>query len=280
MTANRDLERIETDREFPMKRYFRLLSLFFLLLLLLTLLRFHQELLSLVDSNRGDFLSISILIILVCSILLFGTRTFRTLYGAYQVHRTLLDVEMNISEIFARIKPASVDKRRDRMVEVMTAAETCKLNTTAMFVVNSNKDKGASQETARSIIDRDFQEMTSFRNNKRGARINAFAFEALLRGQFKAARNHILTKQKEAIQKGRDEPAIISALARLLNIPQGMDLAKVEDELTKDNPLGLFPVKLHLAIKLWKHPTKMRYRKGDRVYLGWDALEDRSSGEA
>lgn len=214
----------------------------------------------------------AIITIVVAGLLLLALRFSVTGYRAYLVHRTLLEIEICLMEMFARLSPQGVDKRRDRMVDIMTAAEKCKVNEGASFVVNINQDKGATQKTAREIISADKQDLSGFRTKRRSARLNAFALEAALNGQFRAARNQILVKKQEAFKQGKEQPEVISGLLELLNLPRDLSEQQIEEELAKKNPLGVFPVVVQTAIRFWGHPGKLRYRKDGVDLSGWEAL--------
>lgn len=256
-----------------MTRILRTFNLIVPLVAILFLLIFFSTLMDHIMSDELPFVLIAVLFVVFCLVMILVLRTGTIWYQTYQHHRTLLDIEMNLTELFRRINPNGVDKRRTRMVEVMTLAEECKQNKTARVLVNSNHDRGASQETAREIIDRDAKDLSSFRTGRRSARVNAYAYEALLKGQFKAARNHILSKQLEAIRKERELPNIIPALHCLLKLPSRMNADQIEAELEKNNPLGVFPWSLYLAIRFWRHPSRMSFRQGESIQRGWDALE-------
>ncbi|MGD9679536.1 MAG: hypothetical protein AB7W16_00015 [Candidatus Obscuribacterales bacterium] len=216
----------------------------------------------------------AIVAIVVAGLLLLVLRFSITGYRAYLVHRTLLEIEICLMEMFARLSPQGVDKRRDRMVDIMTAAEKCKVNESASFVVNINQDKGATQKTAREIISADKQDLSGFRGKRRSARLNAFALEAALKGQFRAARNQILVKKQEAFKQGKEQPEVISGLLELLNLPRDLSEQQIEEELAKKNPLGVFPVVVQTAIRFWSHPGKLRYRKDGVDLTGWEALSE------
>ncbi|MCA9801672.1 MAG: hypothetical protein KC777_06780 [Cyanobacteria bacterium HKST-UBA02] len=214
----------------------------------------------------------AIVAIVVAGLLLLALRFSITGYRAYLVHRTLLEIEICLMEMFARLSSQGVDKRRDRMVDIMTAAEKCKVNESASFVVNINQDKGATQKTAREIISADKQDLSGFRSKRRSARLNAFALEAALNGQFRAARNQILVKKQEAFKQGKEQPEVISGLLELLSLPRDLSEQQIEEELAKKNPLGVFPVVVQTAIRFWSHPGKLRYRKDGVDLTGWEAL--------
>lgn len=256
-----------------MTRILRAINTIIPLVAILFLITFFNPLMEHILTDEIPIVLFAVLLLVFCLLAIIALRTASNWFQAYQHHRTLLDIEMNLNELFRRINPNGVDKRRNRMVEVMTLAEECKQNRTARVLVNANHDRGASQETAREIIDRDAKDLGSFRTNRRSARVNAYAYEALLKGQFKAARNHILSKQLEAYRKERELPNIIPALLSLLKLPSRMTVSQIETELEKNNPLGVFPWSLYLAIRFWRHPSGMSFKQGESIYKGWEALE-------
>ncbi len=191
-------------------------------------------------------------------------------YKAYRFHRLLLEAELSLQEQFLRLSPSGVDKRRDRMLDIMRAAEECQTKPLVLM----NHDKGSVQKTARGIIESDKSDLSGFRTKRRSARVNAFAYEAILIGALMAARNHILQSQLAAVQKGSSLPEILPAFGELLKIdiisPAEMSIAQA---LKEKNPVGVFPAALWSAVKFWRHPKHLTYVNPDGDTLeGWAAL--------
>jgi hypothetical protein len=209
--------------------------------------------------------------VIVATAVLFSLRLARPAYRIYMVHRALLETEMCLLEMFARLSPGGVDKRRDRMVEIMTAAETCR-NQQARILV-SGQENGGTQKTARGIISADQKDLASYRSNRRSARINAFALEAVLRCRPKAARSQILAKQLQALQKASEPPEVIPALGRLLGIPLVATEVQIKALLEEDRSLDGLPIVIGMAARIWRHPGELTFTDKDgRSLQGWDAL--------
>lgn len=219
---------------------------------------------------RGSIIFICILVIVIASALFIVIKAAPQWYKAYRFHRLLLEAELTLHEQFLRLSPTGVDKRRDRMLDIMRAAEECQTKP----MVLANHDKGSVQKTARGIIDADKNDLSGYRTKRRSARVNAFAFEAILKGSLMAARSHILQSQLAAVQKGSSLPEILPAFGELLKIdivtPTEISIASA---LKEKNPVGVFPAALWSAVKFWHHPKGLTFVNPDGDTLeGWAAL--------
>lgn len=207
------------------------------------------------------------------SLLLLMLNLAKPAYKAYKMHRNLLEVEMCLVEMFARLSPGGVDKRRDRMVDIMTAAERCK-NTNAQIVI-IGQEKGGTQKTARGIIAADQKDQAGYRCNRRSARLNAFALEAVLKSRPKAAKSQILAKRLQALEKGGELPEIIPALSRLLRIPLAPNEAQINALLAEDVSLDELPIVIGTAVRFFRHPKELEFTTSDgTVVRGWNALSE------
>ncbi len=211
-----------------------------------------------------------ILVMVISAVLLIFIKAAPQWYKAYRFHRLLLEAEMTLQEQFLRLSAGGVDKRRDRMLDIMRAAEECQIKP----MVLANHDKGSVQKTARGIIDSDKADLSGYRSKRRSGRINAFALEAILKGSLMAARSHILQSQLAAVQKGSSLPEILPAFGELLKIdiisPTEMSIASA---LKEKNPVGIFPAALWGAVKFWRHPKHLTFTTPDGDTLeGWAAL--------
>lgn len=211
-----------------------------------------------------------IVIAVVATLLLLALKLGPQWYKAYRFHRLLLEAELTLQEHFLRLSPGGVDKRRDRMLDIMRAAEECQTKP----LILANHDKGSVQKTARGIIEADKSDLSGYRSKRRSARINAFALEAILRGSLMAARSHILQNQLQAVQKGSSLPEILPAFGELLKInviaPNETSIARA---LQEKNPVGVFPAAIWSAVKFWRHPKHLTYITPDgEILVGWSAL--------
>lgn len=212
-----------------------------------------------------------VIFVVVATVLLFSLKLAAPAYRAYKLHRSLLEAEMCLMEMFARLSPGGVDRRRDRMVEIMTAAETCRNQHAQILVIG--QEKGGTQKTARGIIEADQKDQASFRSNRRSARINAFALEAILKSRPRAAKSQILAKRLQALEKGSEPPEVIPALSRLLGIPLAPSEAQIKALLAEDVALNELPIIIGSAVKFFRHPKELTYIASDgSVLQGWDAL--------
>lgn len=220
---------------------------------------------------RASVIFACIVIAVVATLLLLALKLGPQWYQTYRFHRLLIEVEMTLQEQFLRLSPTGVDKRRDRMLDIMRAAEECQTKPLVLM----NHDKGSVQKTARGIIEADKNDLSGYRTKRRSARVNAFALDAILSGALLAARSHILQSQLQALQKGSSLPEIIPAFGELLKIdvvtPTETSIAKA---LKEKNPVGVFPAAIWSAVKFWRHPKHLRYvtPNGDSL-TGWAALE-------
>ncbi len=221
-------------------------------------------------SYKASAIFICILLLIIGGILFIVIKSAPHWYKAYRFHRLLLEAELMLHEQFLRLSPSGVDKRRDRMLDIMRAAEECQ--TKPMILMNH--DKGSVQKTARGIIESDKSDLSGYRTKRRSARINAFALEAILKGSLMAARSHILQSQLAAVQKSSSLPEILPAFGELLKIdiitPTEISIASA---LKEKSPLGAFPAALWSAVKFWRHPKHLSYVTPDGETLeGWAAL--------
>lgn len=194
--------------------------------------------------------------------------------STYGLHRALTEAEMNLSELFERLSAKGVDTRRDRMVSIMKEAESCRPAATISI------DQGGSptQETARGIISSDRDDLAKFRTKRGHCRINAFVFEAVLKGHFVAARNHVLDKQLEALAKKSELPRLIPVLANILDLDlQPVAVSQVEAAIKARPDFGPQIRALWLVNRIWQHPAIKHTKKlpdgTTRVLTGWAALE-------
>lgn len=220
---------------------------------------------------RATILFSAILVIVVAIVLLVLLRGSLQFHKAYRLHRLLLEAEMTLQEQFLRLSPGGVDRRRDRMLDIMRAAEECQTKP----VVLMNHDKGSVQKTARGIISADQNDLSGYRTKRRSARINAFALEALLKGRLLAARNHILQSQLNALQSGSSLPEILPALAELLKIEiVSITEAQILKAQKDKNPFGTFPAAIGSAVRFFRHPKELVYTDSEGNTLsGWAALQ-------
>lgn len=211
-----------------------------------------------------------ILFIVVAAVLLLVLKLAPQWYKVYRFHRLLLEAELTLQEHFLRLSPGGVDKRRDRMLDIMRAAEECQTKP----MILANHDKGSVQKTARGIIESDKNDLSGYRNKRRSARINAFALEAILKGSLMAARSHILQNQLQAVQKGSSLPEILPAFGELLKIDViAPSEASIASTLKEKNPVGVFPAAIWSAVKFWRHPKHLTFTTPDGNTLeGWAAL--------
>lgn len=211
-----------------------------------------------------------VLFIVVATVLLIIIKAAPQWYKAYRFHRLLLEAELTLQEHFLRLSPGGVDKRRDRMLDIMRAAEECQNKP----MILANHDKGSVQKTARGIIESDKSDLSGYRSKRRSARINAFALEAILRGSLMAARSHILQNQLQAVQKGSSLPEILPAFGELLKIDVvAPSEASIASALKEKNPVGVFPAAIWSAVKFWRHPKHLTYVTPDGdTLVGWSAL--------
>ncbi len=219
---------------------------------------------------RATIVLTAILVLILATVLLIVIKALPQWYKAYRFHRLLLEAELTLQEHFLRLSPGGVDKRRDRMLDIMRAAEECQTKP----MILANHDKGSVQKTARGIIESDKSDLSGYRNKRRSARINAFALEAILRGSLMAARSHILQNQLQAVQKGSSLPEILPAFGELLKIdviaPSETSIASA---LKEKNPVGVFPAAIWSAVKFWRHPKHLTYVTPDGdTLVGWSAL--------
>lgn len=219
---------------------------------------------------RATIVLTAILVLILATVLLIFIKALPQWYKAYRFHRLLLEAELTLQEHFLRLSPGGVDKRRDRMLDIMRAAEECQTKP----MILANHDKGSVQKTARGIIESDKSDLSGYRNKRRSARINAFALEAILRGSLMAARSHILQNQLQAVQKGSSLPEILPAFGELLKIdviaPSETSIASA---LKEKNPVGVFPAAIWSAVKFWRHPKHLTYVTPDGdTLVGWSAL--------
>jgi hypothetical protein len=194
--------------------------------------------------------------------------------STYGLHRALTEAEMNLSELFERLSAKGVDSRRDRMVGIMKEAESCRPAATISI------DRGGSptQETARGIINSDKDDQAKFRKKRGHCRINAFVFEAVLKGHFVAARNHVLDKQLEALAKNSELPRLIPVLANMLDLDlHPTAVGQVEAAIKARPDFGPQIRALWLVNRIWQHPAIKHTEKlpdgTTRVLTGWEALE-------
>lgn len=219
---------------------------------------------------RAAAISTAILVTVIALGLFIAIKAAPQWYKAYRFHRLLLEAELTLQEHFLRLSPGGVDKRRDRMLDIMRAAEECQTKP----MILANHDKGSVQKTARGIIDADKNDLSGYRNKRRSARVNAFALEAILRGSLMAARNHILQNQLQAVQKGSSLPEILPAFGELLKVdiiaPNEVSIARA---LQEKNPVGVFPAAIWSAVKFWRHPKHLTYVTPEgETLVGWPAL--------
>lgn len=221
-----------------------------------------------------SWLAIGMLVLVVIlTLLLLLLKLAKPAYKAYKVHRNLLEVEMCLMEMYARLSPGGVDRRRDRMVDIMTAAETCRNQNAQILVIG--QEKGGTQKTARGIIEADQKDLAGYRSNRRSARINAFALEAVLKSRPKAAKSQILAKRLQALEKGGEPPEIIPALSRLLRIPLAPNEAQIKAMLAEDVSLDGLPIVIATAVRFFRHPRELEFTMSDgNVVRGWKALSE------
>jgi len=228
------------------------------------------DILDLFVGVRASVIFVCIIVAIAATVLLLVLKLGPQWYKAYRFHRLLLEAELTLQEHFLRLSPGGVDKRRDRMLDIMRAAEECQTKP----MVLANHDKGSVQKTARGIINADTSDLSGYRTKRRSARINAFALEAILKGSLMAARSHILQNQLVAVQKGSSLPEILPAFGELLKIdiiaPTEISIASA---LREKNPVGVFPAALWSAVKFWRHPKDLIYVTPDGdTLVGWSAL--------
>lgn len=194
--------------------------------------------------------------------------------STYGLHRALTEAEMNLSELFLRLSAKGVDTRRDRMVSIMKEAESCR----PAASISIDQGGGPTQETARGIISSDKDDQAKFRTKRGHCRINAFVFEAVLKGHFVAARNHVLDKQLEALSKKSELPRLIPVLANMLDIDlHPTAVGQVEAAIKTRPDFGPQIRALWLVNRIWQHPDIKHTQKlpdgTTRVLTGWEALE-------
>ncbi len=225
----------------------------------------------LIFSYRSSAVFLAVLVAVLASALLILLRVIPHWYRAYRFHRLLLEAEMTLQEQFDRLSSGGVDKRRDRMLEIMRAAEECQTKPLVLM----NHDKGSVQKTARGIITADKDDLSGYRTKRRSARVNAFALEAILKGRLLAARNHILQSQLVAVQKGSSLPEILPSFGELLKVDVvSVSETSIAGALKEKNPVGIFPATVWSASRFWRHPSELSFTNSDgQSVTGWAALQ-------